>query len=83
MSRRRMLQSIPLQNIIGDLSECLRNDIMPFVIDNEHKMYYYRGLSEFATTPGFLIGTIQSSQDTYEAWIKYFNKDLLEGLKME
>jgi Fic family protein len=63
--------------------ECLRNDIMPFVIDNEHKMYYYRGLSEFATTPGFLIGTIQSSQDTYEAWIKYFNKDLLEGLKME
>lgn len=63
--------------------ECLRNSIMPFVIDNEHKMYYYRGLSEFATTPGFLVGTIQSSQDTYEAWIKYFNEELLEGLKME
>ena len=63
--------------------ECLRNSIMPFVIDNEHKMYYYRGLSEFATTPGFLVGTIQSSQDTYEAWIKYFNEELLEGLKVE
>ena len=63
--------------------ECLRNDIMPFVIDNEHKMFYYRGLSEFKYTPGFLIGTMQSAQDTYEAWIKYFNEELLEGLKIE
>ena len=63
--------------------ECLRNSIMPFVIDNEHKMFYYRGLSEFKHTPGFLIGTIQSAQDVYEAWIKYFNEELLEGLKVE
>lgn len=60
--------------------ECLRNDVMPFVIDNEHKLYYYRGLSEFKQTPGFLVGTMQSAQDVYEAWIKYFNEDLLEGL---
>jgi len=63
--------------------ECLRHSIMPFVIDNEHKMYYYRGLSEFKQTPGFLVGTMQSAQDVFEAWIKYFNPDLLEGLKME
>lgn len=63
--------------------ECLRHSIMPFVIDNEHKMYYYRGLSEFKQTPGFLVGTMQSAQDMYEAWIKYFNEDLLEGLKVE
>ena len=63
--------------------ECLRNSIMPFVIDNEHKMYYYRGLSEFKQTPGFLIGTMQSAQDVYEAWIKYFNEELLERLKTE
>ena len=63
--------------------ECLRHSIMPFVIDNEHKMYYYRGLSEFKQTPGFLVGTMQSAQDVYEAWIKYFNEDLLEGLKIE
>ena len=60
--------------------ECLRNDVMPFVIDNEHKLYYYRGLSDFKQTPGFLVGTMQSAQDVYEAWIKYFNEDLLEGL---
>lgn len=63
--------------------ECLRNGIMPFVIDNEHKLYYYRGLSEFKQTPGFLIGTMQSVQDVYEAWISYFNEEVLEGLKKE
>ena len=63
--------------------ECLRNGIMPFVIDNEHKLYYYRGLSEFKQTQGFLIGTMQSAQDVYEAWISYFNEEVLEGLKME
>lgn len=60
--------------------ECLRNSIMPFIIDNEHKMFYYRGLSEFRQTPGFLVGTMQSAQDVYEAWIRYFNEDLLDGL---
>lgn len=63
--------------------ECLRHDIMPFVIDNEHKAYYYRGLSEFKLTPGFLIGTMQSAQDTYFAWVKYFNGELTDGLKMD
>ena len=63
--------------------ECLRNSIMPFFIDNNHKMFYYRGLSEFKHTPEYLIGTMQSSQDTYQAWIKYFNEELLEGLKID
>ena len=31
----------------------------------------------------FLVGTMQSAQDVYEAWIKYFNEELLEGLKVE
>lgn len=63
--------------------ECLRNGIMPFVIDNEQKLYYYRGLSEFNLTLGFLIGTMISAQYMYEAWISYFNEEALEGLKME
>jgi len=56
---------------------------MPFVIDNEHKMFYYRGLSEFSHIPDFLIGTMQSSQDAYESLIRYFNPELLEGLTKE
>ena len=55
---------------------------MPFVIDNEHKLFYYRGLHEFQETPGYLVGTMQSAQDVYEAWIKYFYEELLEGLKI-
>lgn len=70
-------------NKLAFFRECLRQSIMPFVIDNEHKLFYYRGLSEFRQTPGFLVGTMQSAQDVYEAWIKYFNEELLEGLKME
>lgn len=62
--------------------ECLRNGIMPFVIDNEHKLFYYRGLYEFEQTTGFLVGTMQSAQDVYESWIKYFNEELLDGLKI-
>lgn len=60
--------------------ECLRNDIMPFVIDNEQKMSYYRGLSDFNHTPGLLVGSLQSAQDVYETWIRYFNEELM-GLK--
>lgn len=60
--------------------ECLRHDIIPFVIDNDHKLFYYRGLREFATTPGYLVGTMQSAQDAYVAWLKYFNEELLEGI---
>ncbi len=63
--------------------ECLRHDILPFVIDNEHRMYYYRRLSEFKNTHGFLVGTMQSAQDTYLAWVKYFNGNLLDGVCVE
>lgn len=63
--------------------ECLRNNILPFVIDDNHKLYYYRGLKEFKTTPGFLVGTMQSAQDTYQTWVKYFNEELLEGMVVE
>lgn len=63
--------------------ECLRNNIMPFVIDNNHKTFYYRGLSEYSSTPGFLIGTMQSAQDTYAAWLNYFSPELAEGLTID
>lgn len=63
--------------------ESLKNNILPFVIDNNHKLYYYRGLKEFRSTPGFLVGTLQSAQDTYQTWIQYFNEALMEGLATE
>jgi Fic family protein len=58
--------------------ECLCNDIIPFIIDERHKQFYYRGLREFATTRGYLIGTCLSAQDTYAEWMKYFSVELHE-----
>jgi len=55
--------------------ECLRNSITPFIIDNNHKQFYYRGLKEFSNARGYLIDTCLSSQDTYKEWVKYFYGD--------
>lgn len=53
--------------------ECLRHKIMPFILDEEHKFYYYRGLKEFSNTRGFLIGTFESCQDNFRILLKRFN----------
>ncbi|MDR2652728.1 MAG: Fic family protein [Prevotellaceae bacterium] len=52
--------------------ECLRNGVIPFIIDNYHKQFYIRGLREFGTERAYLLDTCLSVQDTYTAWIKYF-----------
>ncbi|HBT96930.1 MAG TPA: cell filamentation protein Fic [Desulfobulbaceae bacterium] len=57
--------------------ECLKNNIIPFIIDDSHKQFYYRGLHEFTRVRGYLIDTCLSAQDVYKEWMKYFYKDLL------
>ena len=52
--------------------ECLKNNITPFIIDDNYKQFYYRGLKEFENVRGYLIDTCLSAQDTYEEWVKYF-----------
>ena len=52
--------------------ECLENNIVPFIIDEEHKFYYYRGLKEWDNEKGYLIDTCLSCQDKYKAWLDYF-----------
>lgn len=47
--------------------ECLKNNIVPFIIDNLHKNYYYRGLDQYAKEKGYLIDTCLSAQDKYAA----------------
>ena len=57
--------------------ECLKHDIIPFIIDDDHKQFYYRGLKEFAQVRGYLIDTCLSAQDTYQEWVKFFGGDLV------
>lgn len=52
--------------------ECLKHNIVPFIIDEMHKLYYYRGLKEFETEKGYLIDTCLSAQDQYKEFLKYF-----------
>jgi Fic family protein len=56
--------------------ECLKNNIIPFIIDDNHKQFYYRGLKEFERVRGYLLDTCLSAQDVYVEWVKYFYGDL-------
>ena len=52
--------------------ECLRNNIVPFIIDEELKMFYYRGLSEWTRERGYLLDTCFSAQDKFKRYLDYF-----------
>lgn len=56
--------------------ECLKNDVMPFIIDHEHKLFYYRGLKEYHSGKGCLLDTCRSAQDRYGHQVRYFFPDL-------
>jgi Fic family protein len=53
--------------------ECLRFNIIPFIIEDSKKMFYYRGLKEWNNEQGFLVETCLDGQDTYKALLKYFD----------
>ena len=52
--------------------ECLRLGIVPFIIDDRHKMFYYRGLKEWDKMPGYLRDTCLLMQDDFKAVLDYF-----------
>lgn len=52
--------------------ECLASDIVPFIIADEIKGYYYRGLNEWGNEPGFLTDTVLSAQDRFKEYLDYF-----------
>lgn len=47
--------------------QCLRNGLMPFIVLDATKLFYYRGLNEYEHQPGFLRETLRSLQDDYYA----------------
>ncbi|MBO7304342.1 MAG: Fic family protein [Clostridia bacterium] len=56
--------------------ECLKHNIVPFIIDEEHKLFYYRGLKEWDTERGFLSDTCLSAQDKFKLILKKFNIEI-------
>ena len=52
--------------------ECLKNSVVPFIITDELKMFYYRGLHEWPHVPGYLMDTCLTAQDNYKRVLDYF-----------
>lgn len=52
--------------------ECLANNIVPFIIDEEIKMFYYRGLQEWNHIREYLLDTCLTAQDNYKTILQYF-----------
>ena len=52
--------------------ECLKYNIVPFMIEEDLKMFYYRGLKEWNNEKGYLTDTCLTAQDKYKAYLDYF-----------
>ena len=52
--------------------ECLKHNIVPFIIEDNLKLFYYRGLKEWDNEKGYLTDTCLTAQDKYKAYLNYF-----------
>ena len=52
--------------------ECLKYNIVPFIIEDDMKMFYYLGLKEWDNEKGYLTDTCLTAQDRYKAYLDYF-----------
>lgn len=52
--------------------ECLKYNIVPFIIEDNLKLFYYRGLKEWDNEKGYLTDTCLNAQDRYKAYLDYF-----------
>jgi Fic family protein len=55
--------------------ECLANNVVPFIIDDDLKLFYYRGLREWPQVKEYLMDTCLTAQYRYKAVLKYFEID--------
>ena len=53
--------------------ECLRNGIVPFIISDDLKMFYYRGLQNWPSEKGYLRDTCLTAQDQFKKILDYFS----------
>ena len=61
--------------------ECLKHKIVPFIIEDALKLFYYRGLQEWDRERGYLTDTCLTAQDKYRAYLAYFRLTDIAELK--
>ncbi|MDE7291421.1 MAG: Fic family protein [Treponemataceae bacterium] len=52
--------------------DCVKHNIVPFIIDEELKLFYYRGLKEWKNERGYLRDTCLAAQDKFKKYLDYF-----------
>ena len=52
--------------------ECLKHGIVPFIIEDDLKYFYYRGLAQWDQEKGYLMDTCLTAQDRFKAYLDYF-----------
>lgn len=52
--------------------ELLKHDFVPFIISEDLKLFYYRGLKEWKSERGYLRDTCLTAQDRFKVWLDYF-----------
>jgi hypothetical protein len=55
--------------------ECLANNVVPFMIADDIKLFYYRGLQEWGHVNEYLMDTCLTAQDNYKVILRYFEID--------
>jgi len=55
--------------------ECLASGVVPFIITDDLKLFYYRGLQQWPQVQGYLLDTCRTAQDAYQALMNYFRID--------
>lgn len=61
--------------------ECLKNNIVPFIIDDSLNMFYYRSLSEWNNEKGYLMDTCLAAQDKFKKYLEYFKVPYIKQQK--
>ncbi|MEE1212778.1 MAG: Fic family protein [Treponema sp.] len=61
--------------------ECLKHNIVPFIITEELKMYYYRGIKNWKDERGYLRDTCLTGQDAMKATLDYFGIKYVSNIK--
>ncbi len=59
--------------------ECLRNNIVPFIIEDEYKLFYYRGLANWEKEKGYLRDTCLLEMDRMKAILDYFRVPYIDA----
>ena len=56
--------------------ECLANRVVPFIIDEDLKLFYYRGLHEWDRAHEYLLDSCRTAQDNFRAVMRYFKIEM-------